>query len=463
MKRILRLIAYFFIYIAMFFGLNGIFNTVTANDLKLSIQGDCINSHNFMEIFYCEEGDKNQFTQEKTFTVDSEGTHTIRMPNQNITDLRLDFGSEKNKEITLNFFEYGFGSVAKGYNTLYIDAESDIPIEMNDVELLSKTEGGIVFKTVGADPYIAIHDVENLQKQGVVPPNRIYLVLSALLPLVIVVLLYRYVHFKKIAMSVKDFYAQRKLILNLAVNDFKTRFAGSVFGTVWAFVQPICTILVFWFVFQVGFRNPNVGDVQYILWFMTGLIPWFFFSEAWNSATNAFIDYSYLVKKVVFKINILPFIKIISALFVHLFFVAFMMVVYALYHRFPTMYYIQIVYYMLCMVALVAALSFVTAPLIIFFRDMGQIMSIVLQFGMWLTPIMWSVDNLPQGMGGLVNIFKLNPMYYIVQGYRNSMIYNVPFYQNSLQTVYFWAFVLIAAIAGSTIYTRLKPHFADVL
>jgi teichoic acid transport system permease protein len=115
------------------------------------------------------------------------------------------------------------------------------------------------------------------------------------------------------------------------------------------------------------------------------------------------------------------------------------------------------------MVVLVTALSFVTAPLIIFFRDLGQIMNIVLQFGMWLTPIMWSVDNLPAGMGIFVNIFKLNPMYYIVQGYRNSMIYNVMFYDNILQTVYFWCVILVLAVVGSVIYKRLKPHFADVL
>jgi teichoic acid transport system permease protein len=82
---------------------------------------------------------------------------------------------------------------------------------------------------------------------------------------------------------------------------------------------------------------------------------------------------------------------------------------------------------------------------------------------MWLTPIMWSVDNLPQGMGVFVNIFKLNPMYYIVQGYRNSMIYNIGFYDNILQTVYFWSLILVLSVLGTVIYKRLKPHFADVL
>lgn len=254
-----------------------------------------------------------------------------------------------------------------------------------------------------------------------------------------------------------------KLTLSLAVNDFKTRFAGSYFGIIWAFVQPICTILTFWFVFQIGFRSSDVGDVPFILWFMTGLIPWFFFSDAWNSATNSFMDYSYLVKKVVFKIEILPIIKILSMLFIHLFFICFMFVVFLCYKRVPTIYAIQIIYYLICTIAYVTALAFITAPIMVFFKDLGQIMNIVLQFGMWLTPIMWSINNLPYTSPVLTFIFKLNPMYYIVQGYRDSMIYNVWFFFNIKQTVYFWLVVIILGFVGKKIYTKLMPHFADIL
>ena len=253
-----------------------------------------------------------------------------------------------------------------------------------------------------------------------------------------------------------------KLIWRLALNDFKTKFAGSYFGIIWAFVQPICTILVFWFVFQFGFKSQDVGDVPFILWFMTGLIPWFFFSEAWNTATNAFIEYSYLVKKVVFKINILPLIKIISALLVHMFFVVFMIVFYLCYGVKFDLYVLQLLYYCICMIALVVVLSFITAPLVVFFKDLTQIMNIVIQFGMWLTPIMWNIDTMDISAGTKF-LFKLNPMYYIVQGYRDSLIYKNIFFFNIKQTVYFWLLIVIFAFVGCHIYKRLKPHFADVL
>ncbi len=257
-------------------------------------------------------------------------------------------------------------------------------------------------------------------------------------------------------------FADKRLLWSLSINDFKTKFAGSYFGIIWAFVQPICTILVFWFVFQLGFKSQDVGNVPFILWFMTGLIPWFFFSDAWNGATNVFIEYSYLVKKVVFKVNILPLIKILSALFIHFFFILFMFGFYICYGIEFDVYTLQIIYYCICMIVLVTVLSFVTAPLVIFFKDLSQIMNIVLQFGMWLTPIMWNIDTI--GLSdGTKFLFKLNPMYYIVQGYRDSLIYKNIFYHNIKQTIYFWLLIIIFALLGRFIYKKLKPHFADVL
>ena len=86
-----------------------------------------------------------------------------------------------------------------------------------------------------------------------------------------------------------------RLIKSLSKNDFKNKYASSYLGIVWGFISPLVTIVVYWFVFQVGFRSQDVGDVPYVLWFIAGIIPWFYFSEALPSATYAFLEYSYLV------------------------------------------------------------------------------------------------------------------------------------------------------------------------
>ena len=110
-----------------------------------------------------------------------------------------------------------------------------------------------------------------------------------------------------------ELYKNRRLVFKLAKNDFKTKYAGSYLGIVWAFVQPIVTILVYWFVFSVGFRS-GTGDlgVPFVLYLVAGIVPWFFFQDALIGGTNSLLEYNYLVKKVVFNISVLPVVKIIS-------------------------------------------------------------------------------------------------------------------------------------------------------
>jgi len=111
---------------------------------------------------------------------------------------------------------------------------------------------------------------------------------SLILAATLTILIYRFVHLKEIAIFFRDLYQNRGLIFSLAKNDFKSKYTGSYFGIIWAFVQPISTILVFWFVFEIGFRSAPMQDVPFALWLSCGLVPWFFFSEAWSIATNAF-------------------------------------------------------------------------------------------------------------------------------------------------------------------------------
>lgn len=123
----------------------------------------------------------------------------------------------------------------------------------------------------------------------------------------------------------KDIVKKRRLIGELAKADFKKRFVGSYFGIVWMFIQPIVTVAIYYFVFGVGFRSGDpIEGVPYVLWLVPGIVPWFFFSEALNTGTNCLQEYSYLVKKVVFRVEILPIIKMMSCLMVHLIFVLIM-------------------------------------------------------------------------------------------------------------------------------------------
>ena len=267
---------------------------------------------------------------------------------------------------------------------------------------------------------------------------------------------------KKILALPAELYQNRKLVLSLAKNDFKTKYAGSYLGIVWAVIQPIVTILVYWFVFSVGLKAGTVSDYPFVLYLVSGIVPWFFFQDALNGGTNALIEYNYLVKKVVFKISILPIVKIISALFVHVFFVVFALILCACYGYTPSLYTLQIIYYSICTFLLVLGLVYATSAIVIFFRDLTQIISIFLQVGVWLTPIMWDI-NMLSSHPWLIKLFKLNPMYYVVTGYRDSMLGHVGIWNHASWTIYFWVVTILLFGLGSVIFKRLKPHFADVL
>lgn len=258
----------------------------------------------------------------------------------------------------------------------------------------------------------------------------------------------------------KEMYDIRKLTASLAINDFKMKYAGSFLGIIWAFIQPIVTILVYWLVFQIGFRAAPVEKVPFILWLMSGLIPWFFFYEALTSSTNCFFEYSYLVKKVLFKISILPVVKILSSFFVHVFFLVVMLIIFSIYGVYPTIYMLQLIYYLGCMIVILLGLSYITSSIVVFFKDFGQIVGIFMQFGIWVTPIMWNFNMIPPNWHW---VFKINPVYYIVEGYRDALFNHVWFWEKINDTLWFWNLTLIYLVLGIILYKKLKVHFSDVL
>ena len=263
----------------------------------------------------------------------------------------------------------------------------------------------------------------------------------------------------------KEIIGKRKLIWDLGKADFRKRFVGSYFGGVWKFIQPIVTVSIYAVVFGMGFKSPPpIEGFTYVEWLVPGIVPWFFFQDALMGGTNSLLEYNYLVKKVVFNISVLPVVKIISAMFVHAFFVLFTIILYAAYGKFPDFYYLQIIYYSVCVFILVLGLSYATSAIVIFFRDLTQIINIVLQVGVWLTPIMWIVEASPlMGHPVIMKILKLNPMYYIVSGYRDTFLMKTWFWEHAGWTVYFWIFTILCFLFGSWVFKRLRIHFADVL
>lgn len=278
-----------------------------------------------------------------------------------------------------------------------------------------------------------------------------------------------YIKNRKAIMEIpKDIVTNWRLIRALAKNDMKAKFAGSVLGVVWAFVQPVVTVLVYWFVFEKAIgaatQSTRAGiTAPYVLWLVAGIVSWFYFADAVSFGTSALISYNYLVKKVVFKIDVLPVVRMISCLFVHLFFIGFTLVLFLLYGNFPTVYWLQIPYYLICTLILAAGIVYITSAVAVFFRDLIQVVTIFLQLLIWATPIMWNYYAMKNISPVIATILKANPMFYIVNGYRDSLIGGAPFWADAELMAWFWFVTLLLFAIGVLVFRKLKVHFADVL
>ncbi len=252
----------------------------------------------------------------------------------------------------------------------------------------------------------------------------------------------------------------RRLVLSLATKDFQRKFAGSYLGIFWAFLNPTLTIVVYSFVFTFAFKAAYVGNVPFLVWFIAGIVPWLLISELLFTTSSCLLEYSYLIKKVSFNINIIPLIKILSALFIHFWFVLVMLIVALISGVTPSIYLIQLPYYMFCIIVFMYSFSLFSSAVTVFFRDFTQIISILVLIGMWGTPISWDINIFPENVQFFL---KLNPLVYIVEGYRDCVFNEVWFYQRYNVTLYFWALNIAMFLFGNFVFKRLKPHFSDVL
>lgn len=248
--------------------------------------------------------------------------------------------------------------------------------------------------------------------------------------------------------------------MGLAISDLKVKYAGSYLGFFWAFAQPMLTTFIYWFVFQIGFKTAPIEDFPFILWLITGLVPWFFFSDAVTGGTGCMIEYGYLVKKVMFDIDILPMVKIIANILVHMVFIIFVLVFYVLHGIFLTPYALQIIYYSFCLLVLVVGIVYITATVNVFVKDTIQIISVVMQIIFWMTPIVWDMSIMP---AEIQKILEFNPLYYVVSGYRDALINQVWFWENTEKTLIFWCIASGLLFVGTGLFRKFKIHFADVL
>lgn len=256
--------------------------------------------------------------------------------------------------------------------------------------------------------------------------------------------------------TLKELYHYREMIVSLVRKGLRGRYKGSVLGFLWTFVNPLLQLIVYTIVFSNIMR---VGIEKFYLFLFVALIPWMFFSASVTGGAASIIAEGNLVKKVYFPRQVLP-ISYVTTAFVNML-LTFVVVLLALVVGgigldIRTLVYLPIV--MIVEYLLALGIAMLTSALTVFFRDLEYILGIVTMAWMYLTPIMYEVDMIPEEF---LPLFNLNPMTPIIVAYRDILYYKQIPRLSTLAQALAWGIIFL--FVGSIIFNRLQKHFAEEL
>ena len=256
-------------------------------------------------------------------------------------------------------------------------------------------------------------------------------------------------------------WAYRYFIISSIRTEFRSRFARSKLGGLWAVLNPLAMVLVYALILShiMTAKLPEVAtQYAYPVYILSGMLGWTLFSELFGTLLNVFISNGNLLKKMSFPKLALPLISIGTALINFVLFFLMMFIVFGFLGHLPYHALLWLPLLIVITVALATGLGLFFGTLNVFMRDVGQVMNIVMQFWFWLTPIVYMMSIVPPMYHWM---FMLNPMTGIIMGYQNILLYDKAPDLSIL--VYPTLFSLVMLLLSFVIFKKASEEMADVL
>lgn len=255
--------------------------------------------------------------------------------------------------------------------------------------------------------------------------------------------------------GLKELYKYREMLSNLVKKDLRTRYKGSVLGFLWTFINPLFQLIVYTIVFSVILKS----DIpKYYIHLFVALVPWLFFATALTSSASSVIGSKDLIKKIYFPRLIIP-ISVVNGAFLNMLFT--MIVVFAALIFSGIGISIYVLFLPLIMILeylLVLGLAFIVSALNVYFRDLEHILGIITMAWMYVTPILYSVDLVPEA---LLPMFSLNPMTPIIGAFRSILYYKTMPDLSHMGSILAWSIGFI--LVGYFTFQKLQKNFAEEL
>ncbi len=258
----------------------------------------------------------------------------------------------------------------------------------------------------------------------------------------------------------KDSFAQ---IMKLSIADLKKTYTGSAMGWAWAVIKPIVTIFVYWFAFGVGLRSGNsVDGVPYIVWLVSGLLPWFYMGEIITGGTGCIRKYSYLVTKMKYPIETIPTFTNLSKIYVNIVITVIVIIIFAIFGYYPPIQVVQLPFYIVLMFFFFNAWSLFAGLVSAISVDFANLVKSFNIAVFWLSGILWNIENVAD-KPFLHSLMMLNPVTYICYGFRNSLVYGTWFFDQPKRLVYFLLWYVVMVYFSLWAFKKLRKEIPDVL
>ena len=260
---------------------------------------------------------------------------------------------------------------------------------------------------------------------------------------------------------IKTLWKNKRLAWQLGKNDFKNRFANTSLGSIWGFLQPFVFMMMYIIVFQYIFKQTGPEGAPYVVWFMPGMAMWMTINDGIVGASNAIRGYSYLVKKVVFPVDIIPVISLLANSFVSLFLIAIATIVCIIFKFIPNVF--KLIYMIFAVYIFLISITRFTSALATLVPDFSNLLGIIMQIGMWLTPVVWDLSMIAEHHT-ISRVMKCLPFTYLVTGFRQAFMGgDIITANHGLYTIVFWVITILMFVWGNHVFKKTKKDFADVL
>lgn len=256
------------------------------------------------------------------------------------------------------------------------------------------------------------------------------------------------------------------LIRRLSLYELKSQNKSNYLGMAWEVINPVIQVLIYWFVFGSIRQRADVEvvpgmEVPFITWLLAGFILWIFFFQSTIQGSKSIYSRLRMLSKMNFPMSVIPSYVIFSKLYIHLFMIGVTIIIFQFNGYYVSIYYLQLIYFAFATFVLLFAISLITSTLSTIIRDVHMFINSTLRMMLYLSPVLWQMTILP---APLPTILKLNPLYYLIEGYR-AAFFGLDWYfiTNWQYTIYFWVVVLILLWIGSILHLKFRRHFIDYL